>query len=176
MGKCSTCAIVYSTVKKMANKSGDGLPEISLLLHDIRSAHNVGSIFRTADAFGVTMMYLSGYTPAPKDRFGRKRADIAKVALGAEDSVVWKKADASDVIKNFNGKVIALEQSPKSIEYRAVHGKFSRVLLILGNEVGGISRDILDRADIIVEIPMRGKKESLNVSVAAGIALFGMFS
>ena len=163
--------------------------EVSLFLHDIRSVYNVGSIFRTADAFGVAKIYLSGYTPAPVDRFGRKRTDVAKVALGAENSVAWQKLEGSpiernpvDFIKKFDGKVIALEQDSHSVDYRHVFGKIyrhnsgnSKILLILGNEIGGVSRDILDIADIIAEIPMRGTKESLNVSVAAGIALFGMF-
>jgi tRNA G18 (ribose-2'-O)-methylase SpoU len=146
-------------------------PEISLLLHDIRSVYNVGSIFRTADAFGVARIYLSGYTPTPIDRFGRKRADVAKVALGAEDSVAWRRLEGSplEFIKKYKIKdnvvIIALEQDPRSVDYRHV----------IGNEIGGISRDILDHTDIIAEIPMRGTKESLNVSVAAGVALFGMF-
>jgi tRNA G18 (ribose-2'-O)-methylase SpoU len=163
-------------------------PEISLLLHDIRSVYNVGSIFRTADAFGVARIYLSGYTPTPIDRFGRKRADVAKVALGAEDSVAWRRLEGSplEFIKKYKIKdnvvIIALEQDPRSVDYRHVIGKIyrenldnSKILLILGNEIGGISRDILDHTDIIAEIPMRGTKESLNVSVAAGVALFGMF-
>jgi tRNA G18 (ribose-2'-O)-methylase SpoU len=175
-------------MKKMAS----GQSEVLLLLHDIRSIHNVGSIFRTADAFGVTRIFLSGYTPAPIDRFGRRRADLAKVALGAEKSMAWEKLEESPVefIEKFDGKIVAIEQDSRSVDYRDVRAKVYRknsdsskkstpsavkILLILGNEVGGINRDILDLADIIAEIPMRGTKESLNVSVAAGIALFGIF-
>jgi tRNA G18 (ribose-2'-O)-methylase SpoU len=158
-----------------------GATEVSLFLHDIRSIHNVGSIFRTADAFGVARIFLSGYTPTPVDRFGRKRADFAKVALGAGESVAWQRVEENPIefIRKFDGEVIALEQNQRSIDYRKVldglKSEKIKILLILGNEVGGISRDVLDLADVIAEIPMRGSKESLNVSVAAGIALFGMF-
>ena len=159
-------------------------PEVSLLLHNIRSIHNVGSIFRTADAFGVVKIFLSGYTPAPVDRFGRHRADLTKVALGAENSVAWNKLEGSPIefIRKFDGEVIALEQDSRAADYRDVYARThrensdnSKILLIVGNEIGGISRDILDAADGIAEIPMRGAKESLNVSVAVGVALFGMF-
>ena len=162
---------------------------VSLLLHNIRSVHNVGSIFRTADAFGVKKIYLSGYTPAPVDRFGRARADLAKVSLGAEKTVAWEQVgDAVDFIQKIKNitKIIALEQDEQSVDYRTLEiSEVSKiqsskvenisVLLILGNEVGGIEKEILDLADEIVEIPMRGQKESLNVSVAVGIALFGLF-
>jgi 23S rRNA (guanosine2251-2'-O)-methyltransferase len=162
--------------------------KVSLLLHDMRSAYNVGSIFRTADAFGAEKIFVSGCTPAPIDRFGRKRADIAKVALGAEESIKWEQVtDGPGILimkfkKENNAVVIALEQDGKSVDYRNIQNEIVekmtgelRILLILGNEVEGVSREILDMADRIAEIPMRGKKESLNVSVAAGIALFGMF-
>ena len=163
--------------------------EVSLLLHNIRSIHNVGSIFRTADAFGVKRMYLSGYTPAPLDRFGRKRADLAKVALGAEDSVGWEVVETAlpvffkKIKKEQGATIIALEQNENSINYKEVASKLPNnrdkgpveILLVLGEEVKGITPEILSFADIIAEIPMNGVKESLNVSVATGIALFGMF-
>jgi tRNA G18 (ribose-2'-O)-methylase SpoU len=167
----------------------------TLLLHDIRSIHNVGSIFRTADGCGVEKIYISGHTPAPIDRFGRKRADMAKVALGAEDSVKWEVVDTNtdagasmDAVVDFIVKqkkagirVIALEQDEKSVDLQNMSktstGSLAQsTLLILGNEVGGISREILDLVDVIAEIPMHGKKESLNVSVAAGIAMYQLFS
>lgn len=155
--------------------------EISILLHNIRSTHNVGSIFRTADGFGVANIYISGTTPAPVDRFGRERADVAKVALGAEKSVSWKQIDmVTDFIKTFKkngGTVIILEQNEKSIDlheydHEFIRGKGKPTLLILGEEVHGVSDDIINLADVIVEIPMKGMKESFNVSVAAGIALY----
>lgn len=151
--------------------------QVALLLDDIRSIHNVGSIFRTAECAGVVKIYLSGTTPAPIDRFGRKRKDLAKVALGAEEMVSWEyAADASAVVKRLKKegwKMIALEQAADSVDYREAK-LASKNLLILGNEVSGVSKGLLRLADEIAEIPLKGKKESLNVSVAAGIALFGI--
>ena len=161
--------------------------KISILLHDIRSVHNVGSIFRTADAFGVSKIYISGYTPSPKDRFGRMRSDIAKVALGAELSVPWEEIASTDIadvaafvqnLKKSGTQIVTLEQDAKSVSLSdaTLQGisDTSDILLIPGNEVGGVSRELLDLADLIAEIPMRGTKESLNVSVATGIALFAL--
>jgi 23S rRNA (guanosine2251-2'-O)-methyltransferase len=149
--------------------------EIALILHNIRSTHNVGSMFRTADAAGVSKIYLIGYTPTPMDRFNRARKDIAKVALGAEMSLPWEYvADISvlmEKLKEEKYEIIALEQDSSSIDYRKYKTK-NKTALIVGNEVGGISKSILKKCDAIIEIPMKGKKESLNVSVATGIALF----
>ncbi|MBX4210919.1 TrmH family RNA methyltransferase [Candidatus Parcubacteria bacterium] len=148
---------------------------IYLILHNIRSTHNVGSIFRTADAAGVYKIFLTGYTPQPIDRFGRAQKDIAKVALGAEKNIPWHYIKnvhtVLDRMKKEKIELIALEQSKESIDYKKIKPKKSWAL-ILGNEVGGISPAILKKCDLICEIPMKGKKESLNVSVAAGIALF----
>lgn len=148
---------------------------VSLILHDIRSTHNVGSIFRTADAVGILKIYLTGYTPAPLDRFGRPRKDIAKVALGAEKSVSWehfpKIKTLLKKLKEEKVQIVALEQAENSIDYKTFKTKNS-LALILGNEVGGIEKSILKLCDKVIEIPMSGKKESLNVSVSAGIALF----
>ncbi len=148
---------------------------LCLALHNIRSAHNVGSIFRTADAAGVSKIYVCGETPAPIDRFGRSRADIAKVSLDAEKSVEWEHVkDIGELLsklKKEKYKIYALEQDEKSVDYRKVKmGKKS--LLILGNEVNGVPKELLAECDRILEIPMRGMKESLNVAVATGIALF----
>ncbi|MFC1721086.1 RNA methyltransferase [Patescibacteria group bacterium] len=149
-----------------------------VILHNIRSAYNVGAIFRTADAVGVSKIYLSGYTPIPTDKFGRIRKDIAKTALGAEKNVPWEyyKQIGPLVAKLKKEKVymIALEQSEKSIDYRKVKTK-ENTALVLGNEVRGVSKQILEKCDTVVEIPMKGKKESLNVSVAAGVAMFELF-
>ena len=149
--------------------------QVSILLHDIRSTHNVGSMFRTADAAGVSAIYLSGYTPDPLDRFERPRKDIAKVALGAEKNIPWKHvSDPADLIRTLKKKkmqIVALEQSASSVDYKKIKIAGS-VLFIVGNEVDGISKDILDLCDLVAEIPMHGKKESLNVSVAFGIGLF----
>jgi 23S rRNA (guanosine2251-2'-O)-methyltransferase len=150
---------------------------ISLILDNIRSVHNVGSIFRTADAAGVSHVYLIGITPTPLDRFGRVRKDIAKVALGAETTVPWSHLETIEPLieklKSEGVHIIALEQSENAIDYK-LYGAKSPVALIVGNEVGGISQDVLNRVDGIIEIPMRGEKESLNVAVATGIALFSL--
>lgn len=154
--------------------------KVSILLHNIRSVHNTASIFRTADCAGMSKIYLSGHTPAPLDRFKRKRNDFAKVALGAEESVTWEYfADAHDAIAKFKnetgGIVIAVEQDKKSVDYRnfAKNTKQNQsILLVMGNEVEGIEQGILDIVDSIIEIPQFGTKESLNVSVAAGIVIF----
>jgi len=153
--------------------------EYYLILHNIRSTYNVGAIFRTADAVGVSKIYLSGYTPIPLDKFGRVRKDIAKTALGAEKNIPWEYhkniGSLISKLKKEQVQLIALEQSEKSIDYRKVKIK-EKTALILGNEVRGVSKQILEKCDVIAEIPMKGKKESLNVSVAAGVAMFQIFS
>lgn len=148
-----------------------------LILHDIRSAHNVGSLFRTADAVGISKIYMSAITPAPLDRFGRHRSDIAKTALGAEKTIGWEQYDTLSTLitslKNEGYTIVAIEQSVQSIDYKSIP-RYEKVACILGNEVGGIDQTILALVDAIVEIPMKGKKESLNVTVAGGIVLFRM--
>lgn len=146
-----------------------------LILHNIRSVSNVGAMFRTADAAGIDKIYLTGYTPAPLDRFGRKRGDLAKSALGAEEFVSWEqKKSICPVIaklKRDGFLIIGLEQDKNSIDYKKVKIKEKNAFLV-GEEVAGISKENLKKCDIIAEIPMRGKKESLNVSVALGVVLF----
>lgn len=151
---------------------------IVLILHNVRSMENVGAMFRTADAMGVSKIYLVGYTPAPTDRFGRKVTRLAKAALGAEDTVPWEReVDVQKLISNLKSggcTVLSLEQDARSVlltEYIR-HQKNKDVALIVGNEVEGVPKEVLDVSDVIVEISMMGKKESLNVSVATGIALF----
>lgn len=149
--------------------------EICLALHNIRSTHNVGAIFRTADAAGVSKIYLCGITPAPVDRFGRNRQDIAKAALGAEKTVGWESVqDTVSLIKKLKKegwKIFSVEQDKDSINYKkASFG--TKVLIIFGDEVKGVDKEILEISDKILEIPMKGIKESLNVSVAAGIVLY----
>lgn len=150
---------------------------VSLILHDIRSSENVGSIFRTADAAGVGKIYLTGYTPTPLDRFGRKNAKLAKAALGAEEFVPWEKqADILaliDILKGEGVAVVAVEQAARSVCYKDFR-VMGPTALILGNEVDGVPEGVLERADTIIEIPMHGKKESLNVAVAAGVVLFAL--
>ncbi|MFA5999642.1 MAG: TrmH family RNA methyltransferase [Candidatus Paceibacterota bacterium] len=147
-----------------------------LILNDIRSVENVGAIFRTADAVGIDKIYLTGYTPAPLDRFGRKRGDLAKSALGAEEYVKWEQKKSISALlaklKKGNFFIVGIEQDKKSVDYKKVRIK-NRNAFIVGTEVTGIPKNILKKCDVIAEIPMRGKKESLNVSVATGVALFG---
>ncbi len=149
--------------------------EVFVLLHDIRSVHNVGSIWRTANAANVGRIFLSGYTPLPIDRFGRERKDFAKVALNSQKSVTWEHADnPASLVKRLKKEgvfIVAIEQAKNSIGYKKV--KIRRpVLFIVGNEVEGVPQKLQSLADVIAEISMKGDKESLNVSVAFGIALF----
>ena len=146
-----------------------------LILHNIRSTHNVGSIFRTAEACGIHKIFLTGYTPTPLDNFGREVKTISKTALGAEKKVAWKYISSPSILikklKQQQFKIIGVEQSKDSIDYKKIKTK-GHAAFILGNEVKGISKQLLSQCDIIAEIPMVGEKESLNVSVAAGVALF----
>ena len=151
----------------------------ALALDNIRSAHNVGSIFRTADAAGIAHIYLIGTTPAPIDRFGRPQPDIAKTALGAEHTVSWTVfqtvEEFVEIMQKEGRDIVALEQDARAIDYREVPpvGTQPRVFVV-GNEVEGVSKKILDVATKIVYIPMHGEKESLNVSVATGVLLFSL--
>lgn len=149
-------------------------PEVFALLHNIRSVQNVASIFRTADCLGVSEVLLVGYTPPPLDRFGRPRKDFAKVSLGAERAVVWRQfknfSRARAFLKKRRAYVVAVEQSPQSVDYRKVKPRYP-LALVFGGEVEGLPPKALSDCDIIAEIPMRGVKESLNVSAAAAIAL-----
>lgn len=145
--------------------------EFYLILPDIRSAHNVGAMFRTADACGVTQIFLVGYTPIPP------RPDIAKVALGADTWVPWKQyKNLKILIKNLHKKgvrLIALEKNETSGDIGEVKLKKGEpIALIVGNEVDGVAPEILALCDDVLHIPMYGKKESLNVSIAAGIAMY----
>lgn len=159
---------------KTHNSSKSPSHEAYLILHDIRSVENVGSLFRTADALGVSKIYLSGYTPSPIDRFGRMRKDFVKASLGAEKTVPYESVNSlRAVIKKLQKDgvfVVAIEQDERSVHYKKLGVRFP-IACILGNEVLGIEKTILKRVDATVEIPMCGKKESLNVAVAGGIVL-----
>lgn len=153
-----------------------------LILPDIRSAINVGAIFRTSDAVGIDRVYLVGTTPRPTDRFGRVQKDIAKSALGAETWIPWEYRDSlKPLIKELKKDgflIVAIEQDKNSVDYRKVSAKggpasgWKKLAFVLGPEVEGLDKKNLKDCDIIAEIPMKGKKESLNVSVACGVALF----
>ncbi|HAV11264.1 MAG TPA: RNA methyltransferase [Candidatus Moranbacteria bacterium] len=153
--------------------------KLIVIAHNIRSAHNIGSIFRTADGVGAAKIYLTGYSPSPAKENAPYLTDaqkmIAKTALGAEKNVEWEKAVSIgkllEKLKKEGVKIVALEQDEESIDY----GRFvpqSDVALIVGNEPKGIDKRILKKCDAIVEIPMRGKKKSLNVSVAFGVVAY----
>lgn len=149
--------------------------DIRLLLDNIRSVHNVGSIFRTAETLGISKIYCLDTTPIPVDRFGRKRKDFSKVSLGAEEMVAWEHVSDSKALlkqlKKDGFEIIALEQSGNSVDYKDVKVA-PHTLIILGNEVEGVSEDLVESADVVAEIPLAGKKESLNVSVAGAVFLY----
>ena len=148
---------------------------ISIILHNIRSSHNVGSIFRTADGAGVSKIYLTGYTPAPVDRFGRENKEIKKTSLGATNTVPYDtKEDILEFIEKLKAEgksIVAVEQTDTSMNYSEFAPK-EETVFVFGNEVTGIEKDVLEKIDTHIKISMHGKKESLNVSVCAGIILF----
>src|SRR3989344_3161117 len=148
-----------------------------LVLHNIRSAHNVGSMFRTADGAGISRIILSGYTPGPHDPRGKERRPFVKVSLGAEKVVPYSRGKVLSValkkLKLEGYTIVAIEQNKKSRSFFEYAPRANQKLaVVMGNEVRGISKQSLKHADHILHIPMQGKKESLNVGVAAGIALF----
>lgn len=144
-----------------------------IIAHNIRSLYNIGTIFRTADAIGVDQLFLTGYSAHPP------RQEITKVALGAEESVPWQyHKNVSDLIsklKKQGVKIIALEIDKAAINYLDFKVDFPLALLI-GNEVRGISKQLLNKADKIIFLPMKGQKESLNVGVAMAVAAYHIAS
>ena len=165
-------------------------PEITLLVHNIRSTHNVGAIFRTAEGFGVRKIVLSGYTPYPDlaivgahdprlPHIAEKlTAQIHKTALGAETMVPFTYVEdvrewLDENMTDENLPVVALEQSERSVMLPDFQPP-EKFALLLGEEVHGVDDDLLARCDHVVEIPMFGQKESFNVSVACGVALYGL--
>lgn len=147
-----------------------------LLLENIRSAYNVGAIFRTADGAGVSKIFLHGYTPAPVDRFGRVQPEIQKTSLGASETMSWEKIgeDTSAFLltqKRAGMTIVALEQTSDAVPLSGFVVP-ENVLYIVGNEIDGVSSVALEVVDAVVQIPMYGMKESLNVSVATGILLY----
>lgn len=154
-------------------KSAEKTPVI-IVLDNIRSHHNVGSIFRTADAFAIEAIYLCGYTPVPPHR------EIHKTALGATDSVTWNYfATTEDAILHLkeNGvHLMAIEQTERTIplnEFKKEKNK--KYALIFGNEVGGVEQEIIDQCQDVIEIPQIGTKHSLNISVCAGVLMWEFF-
>lgn len=166
--------------------------ELVLVLDNIRSAYNVGAILRTAEGFGVSRVILSGYTPRVHDSnlLPHLRAkldkEIHKTALGAEDMLdIYSSSDIiSDLeeLKKQGYKIVGLENNISNVSLCQLNDKRLRtklsdkIVLILGEEVHGIDYSLHDIIDLFIEIPMRGQKESFNVSVAAGIALYGIMN
>lgn len=159
------------------------MTQITLILHNIRSTHNVGSIFRTAEGFGVDQIICSGYTPYPKIDNDPRLPHIAtkldsqihKTALGAERLVPFKYQAGLDLASLIDQgyKLVGLEQDKRSIQLTR-YQPTEKIALLLGEEVDGIASSLREQCDTLLEIPMQGQKESFNVSVAAGIALFAL--
>ncbi len=143
---------------------------IIVILDEIRSMHNVGSVFRTCDAFAIEELYLCGYTPTPPHR------DIHKTALGATESVSWKHFDSTTAAiahaKTKGYQVYAVEQVHNSISLEQLDYKNTPIALVFGNEVEGVNVDALKDVDGCIEIPQWGSKHSLNISVSAGVVLW----
>lgn len=141
-----------------------------VILNSIRSAYNVGSIFRTSDGAMIEKLYICGYTPYPPQK------DVLKTALGAQESVKWEYIeDPVKIVKYLKKrgvKICALEQTDSSIPHYYLTKQDFPLCLILGNEITGVSQELIDLCDVSVEIPQFGIKQSLNVSVAYGIAVF----
>ena len=151
-------------------KQSDKLPVIAVL-ENIRSAYNVGSVFRTADAFLLEAIYITGYTAQPPHK------EIKKTALGAEDSVTWQHfPDANAAIEQLRAagyKVFAVEQVEKSISLEKFKSKpGDKVAVIFGNEVSGVEQTTIEQCDGCIEIPQLGMKHSLNIATAAGVVLW----
>lgn len=153
------------------------MSERFVILHNVRSSHNVGAIFRTADAVGISKIYLCGYTPTPVDRFGRPNEKLLKTALGATATVAWEQvSDTPELVARLRSAgvfLVAVEQTPQSVSLFTAPIPTDRpVAFIFGNEVEGVSPDICTASDIVTELPMLGMKESLNVAVTAGVVLY----
>lgn len=145
---------------------------VYVLLNSIRSSYNVGSIFRTSDGVMIEKLFLCGYTPTPEKK------EVIKTALGSQNSVKWEYVkDAKEVInrlKNEGVKICALELTDKSISYYNLSKTDFPICLIVGNEISGVSQELIDLCDFSIEIPQFGIKQSLNVAVAYGIAIFDL--
>lgn len=157
--------------------------KIVLLIHNVRSCYNVGSMLRTADGLGVECVYLTGYTPHPKTindtrlphLSSKIERQIAKTSLGAEKLVCWKHYNepypALEQLRKQGYYIAALEQDKGSTNIFGFK-KPDKIVIIVGSEVAGLDKEILEFVDECIEIPMSGKKESFNVSIAAAIALY----
>lgn len=143
---------------------------VYVILNSIRSNYNVGSIFRTSDGAMIEKLYLCGYTPYPPKR------EILKTALGSTESVSWEYVkDPKEIItklKKKNVKIVSLELTDSSKQYYKINSNDFPICLLIGNEITGVSQELIDLCDYSIEIPQYGIKQSLNVAVAYGIAIF----
>ncbi len=152
---------------------------VQVLLNSIRSSYNVGSIFRTSDGAMIEKLILCGYTPHPPlDENDKGNKDVLKTALGSTQSVKWEyKKSAIETLKQFKEdgiKICALELTENSKPYNEISKKDFPICLVIGNEITGVAQEVLDLCDYSIEIPQYGIKQSLNVAVAYGIAIFEM--
>lgn len=159
------------------------MAEIIIIAHNIRSTHNVGAIFRTSEGFGVKKIILSGYTPYPKLKidsrlphiYEKLTSQIHKTALGAESMVPFEYLELPPLValKKSGYRIVGLEQAARSVPLNTYISP-PKIALLIGEEVHGIEDALLDHCEDIIEIPMIGRKESFNVSVATGIALYAL--
>jgi tRNA G18 (ribose-2'-O)-methylase SpoU len=156
-----------------------------VILNNVRSALNVGSIFRTSSGIGIDKIYLCGITPIPFETSSKyagqnkKRKDFVKTSLGAEDEIAWEYREnileLVEEMKKQNFEIIALEQNEESMDYKSIKIEKENVAIVVGSETDGIQKEVLEMSDKIVEIPMLGLKESLNVTIAYAILVYKLF-
>lgn len=171
MRKLKTTELLRKSVSEF--KESEKTPVV-IVLDNVRSALNVGSVFRTADAFLIESIYLCGITAQPPNR------DIQKTALGATETVVWnyyeKTIDAVAELKAKGFKIIAVEQTSASVQLHTYEPhKKDKIAIVFGNEISGVEQDVVNAADFALEIPQAGFKHSLNISVCVGIVCWGLF-
>jgi 23S rRNA (guanosine2251-2'-O)-methyltransferase len=159
-------------MSKEAFEAAEKTP-IVVVLDNVRSMNNVGSVFRTCDGFAIEKLYLCGFTPQPPHR------DIQKTALGATETVAWQHmehtTDALQYLKNEGYQIFAIEQVTDSMMLQNLEKTNSKLAVVFGNEVEGVSTEALALCDGAIEIPQAGTKHSFNISVAAGIVLWKLY-
>ena len=156
-----------------------------IILNNVRSSLNVGSIFRTSSGIGIDKIYLCGITPTPFENSAKyagqnkKRKDFVKTSLGAEDEIEWEyRENILDLVKELkegNFEIISLEQNEKSVDYKTLKIEKENIAIVVGSETDGVQKEVLEMSDKITEIPMLGLKESLNVTIAYAILVYRLF-
>jgi 23S rRNA (guanosine2251-2'-O)-methyltransferase len=164
--------LVTEPARSLPDNSLSAGPRIAVLLDNVRSAWNTGSILRSADGFGFSQVYLCGITPTPDQEA------VTRTSLGAEDAIPWSyHRDAVRLVKGLKKEgleIVALEEARKALDIRQVRGVTYDTVMIVGNEVTGVDPEILAMCDRILSIPMRGEKKSFNVAIAFGIAAYAL--